>query len=429
MMTNKEVRNRIKSKVSIPIEKDSRKLLSALNLPLPEEQPKKAKKKAWIPAVALTCTAAIAVAVCVPVYLHMQENNGIVGGVTSSAPEEKLVWGMGGGLKGDNYSGPIDEELQKAMDDPQNEGKLFCIRATAPLSADENFVFEGESMASMQQKIDQIIQQIEATTKEFYDKYPDVFTPEAAEQYNKETDRLSEFYRQYFDQKEKIRIASLKAQIEELSKQLPSDIKISAIEETSDLLEYGGECYSEVTKDQIEQLVTLGFKDIRLTIPARVEGYDRRIADSLVAMLEYEPQETYFVRVNSVLCKQTKYGNENYNADLIRKLKDEEITQEFGDNFLAAIRERHGIEDKYVPYIYDGYYWYEKDKATVKPTRGDWQVDSYTSDNGETGKAYFGGFFEAKLTKEQILELAEDPDVRSIYPAISEYEYNKGAED
>ena len=89
MITNKMIRNRLKSEISMPIKKDSRKLLSALNLPIPEEQPVKAKKRRWIPATALCCTAAVAIAICVPVYLNMQGSHGIVGGVTSSAPQEK----------------------------------------------------------------------------------------------------------------------------------------------------------------------------------------------------------------------------------------------------------------------------------------------------------------------------------------------------
>ena len=117
-MTEKKIVNKWRKEIkNYPPE--TAKLFSALNLPLPEEKPVKAKKNAWIPAVALTCTAAIAVAVCVPAYLHMQENHGIVGGVISSAPEEKkkLVWGLWSNLFSvpDVVTGPIDEELQLSL--------------------------------------------------------------------------------------------------------------------------------------------------------------------------------------------------------------------------------------------------------------------------------------------------------------------------
>ncbi len=83
---------------------------------------------------------------------------------------------------------------------------------------------------------------------------------------------------------------------------------------------------------------------------------------------------------------------------------------------LAAIRERHGVEDKHVPY------WYVNRRG--EKYIDDWRVWFSKMDNEVKGKYYYsGGFFEAKLTKEEILALAEDPDVRSIYPAMSEYKY------
>ncbi len=425
-MTKKRIFKQLQNELQAPAPK-TEQLFLALSLPMPEEKPTvKERTKLWIPAVALTCTAAITMAICLPVYLNSQGSAGIISGVNSAAAEEKkLVWSIGGSTctnKSAVVTGPIDKELQKAMDDPANEGKLFCISAMAPLTADENFVFEGESMASIDQKIAQIFPQMTQIQYELYAPYESYVPMEVVNQYAEAVTPLMELREQYEKQKEKIRIASLKAQLEELKKQLPSDIKISAVEETSDLLEYGSNCYSEVTKDQIEQLVTLGFK-VCPTIPARVEGYDRRIADSLVAMLEYEPQETYFVRVNSVLCKRTEYGNENYNADLIRELKDEEITQEFGDNFLAAIRERHGIEDAYVPTYGIDIRWISKTQANKVDILKDWYVPGDAPGESHIYLRYNGGFFEAKLTREEILELAEDSDVRSIYPASSEYEY------
>ncbi len=395
-MTKKKIFYQLKADIGT-LQPKTAALFAAAGLSLPEGQPKKAKKKAWIPAVALTCTAAIAVAVCVPVYLHMQDNHGIVGGVTSSAPEEKkeIVWSMGGGTNttGAIETGPIDKELQKAMDDPANEGKLFCVRMLIPHLLNEDFVYNGRTIKEMNKQIDELAEIISNGNN----------SKEKIEAAQQASDQLVK-------EREKAYQADMQAGEQEKLSKVNPDIKLSLMTDNSDFHVYR-DYYAELTKEQIEEIATLGFRRIHLTIPARVEGYDRRIADSLVAMLEYEPQETYFVRVNSVLCKQTKYGNENYNADLIRELKDEEITQEFGDNFLAAIRERHGIEDKYAP-IND---W------------GEWEIDSYTLWTGETEKVYFGGFFEAKLTKEEILALAEDPDVRSIYPAISEYEYNKAA--
>lgn len=403
-MTKKEAFNRLKADVGV-LQPKTAKLFSAAGLPLPEEKPVKAKKKAWIPAVALTCTAAIAVAVCVPAYLHMQQNHGIVGGVTSSAPEEKkkLVWSIGGSSIDNEYY-IISPALQEALDAPANEGKLFCIYAKAPLRTDENFVFEGESMASMDQKIVQTHQKIAQIQDELYSPYSSSIPTEVVDQFSKEADPLMKLIDEYGEKKEKICKAGLAVQFEKLKEELAPEIQISAVGDTSDMYQDDFTYYATLTREQIDQIVTLGHSMIRLGIPPRPSGYADKIADSLAAKMEYEPQETYFVRVNSVICSNQIYGNCNFNVDLIRELKDEEITQEFGDNFLAAIRERHKIEDKYVP-TYGIFY----DKEEL----ADWYV--------RDGKV-FGGFFEAKLTREEILELAEDLDVRSIYPAASEYQ-------
>ena len=447
-MTEKKIVNKWRKEIkNYPPE--TAKLFSALNLPLPEEKPVKAKKNAWIPAVALTCTAAIAVAVCVPAYLHMQENHGIVGGVTSSAPEEKkeLVWGLWSNLFSvpDVVTGPIDEELQKAMDDPANEGKLFRVRVTywPWLPAADSFVFEGETYQTIVETKwgirDYVLETYKAGLSECHEKdglegvgpiYGDI--DEYVERLLQNPDFLAlrEKFWQYTEKEKKAEEAYVIHENEKQKEYRKAlGIKEEAILSGSDYEQETGAFCADMSKEQINALLEYGGKNnycyrISLAIPSRAEGYDRRIADSLVAMLEYEPQETYFVRVNSVLCKWTGYGNNNYNADLVRELKDEEITQEFGENFLAAIRKRHGIEDAYVPTYGMDIRWISKTQADEVDILEDWYVPGDAPGESHIYGRYNGGFFEAKLTRDEILELAKDPDVRSIYPASSEYRYH-----
>lgn len=424
-MRKKEIYNKLRAEYNIQMNEN---LLEQIKYKsgfcsIEQRNEKSIRKRNWVPAVALGCTAAVAIGICVPVYLHMQENNGIVEpGTVSSAPKEKqrLVWGLQRGDT-DEWEYTISERLQKELEKPQNQDALFYVSVnlnSVPYSDD--FIYEGKS-----------INEWVSIAEDYRIKLEELEKKKAKmeyEEYSRQFDELNEPYNRYKAIVETAQETALR-DINKKTRQHAEELyqKLGIKKETFIYSGSEPKTYrlfdARLTKEQIEMLGNAKEfpHQIDLTIPPRPTGYEQKISDSLTAMLEYQPQETYYVRVNSVLCKEIAYGNNEYNKDLIRKLKNEEITQEFGDNFLADIRKRHGIEEVYIPYWTTGYWWPTKEKAIVKDYIGDWLVESYMTEDGEKETIYSGGFFEAKLTKTQITELAKDSDVRSIYPAASEY--------
>lgn len=431
MTSKKLIKKLYQEAQEMPFQPKINSLLTELQLSPPNE-PKQASKtsKFFLPAVALSCTAAIAIGVCIPVYLHMQENNDITHPIQAfSAPDKenrKLVWGYDGNAS-DEESYTISSALQKELDKPENRDALFCVSVNLNgVSYSNDFMYEGKSINEWINIAEDYRIKLEKLGKKK--------AKMEYEEYSRQFDELNESYNRYkaiIEAAQETVLQNINEKTQQYAEELYQKLGIK-----KETFIYNGsepETYrlfdARLTKEQIETLANA--KEcphrIDLAIPPRPTGYEQKIADSLTAMLEYRPQETYYVRVNSVLCKEIAYGNNEYNKDLIRKLKDEEITQEFGDNFLAGIRKRHGIEEVYIPYWITGYWWPTKEKAIVKNYIGDWLVESYIAENGEKEMLYSGGFFEAKLTKAQITELAKDSDVRSIYPAASEYhDYSVG---
>ena len=431
-MTEKKTFRRLREETTTP-QPSVEQLFAKLGLAVPEEQqPVRNRQKRWIPAVALGCTAAIAIGVCIPVYLHMQENNDITHPIQAfSAPDKenrKLVWGYDGNVSDEGLY-TISFAMQKELDKPENRDALFCVSVNlngVPYSND--FIYEGKSINEWINIAEDYRIKLEKLGKKK--------AKMEYEEYSRQFDELNEPYNRYkaiIEAAQEMALQNISKKTQQYAEELYQKLGIK-----KETFIYNGsepETYrlfdARLTKEQIETLANA--KEcphrIDLAIPPRPTGYEQKIADSLTVMLEYQPQETYYVRVNSVLCKKIAYGNNEYNKDLIRKLKDEEITQKFGDNFLADIRKRHGIEEVYIPYWTTGYWWPTKEKAIVKNYIGDWFVESYIAENGEKEMMYSGGFFEAKLTKAQITELAKDSDVRSIYPAASEYhDYSDASE-
>lgn len=444
-MKEKKIYQRLREEAALPMEPDSQRLLDALELSLPERQEVSApkQKRVWLPVVAVSCTAAIAIGVCVPVYLNLQGQTAIIepGGQTSSTAEgkRKLVWSFEGQDQADAvYS--ISDGLQTELDKPENEDALFRVLAEWHIYAvpetDADFLYEGETYqeicAIKQQAYDYVLEKYKiGLTGSDGEKCWNYIDADAYggdwEAYLAVVEKEENFQRykkkmiEYTAKEQAARELFSQQYVENTIKELERGRKaLGIIEEpvtsTSDDIFSDTDrlFYANLTKEQITELAKGPYR-LNLAPPLRPDGYVRQISDYLAIALEYSERETYWVRVNSVLCARTSYGNNDWNADLIRELKEEEITQKFGEDFLAAIRSRHGIDEEYIPTWGEDIRWISKTESITVPFLADWYVPGDAPGESHIYGQYNGGFFEAKLTKEQVLELAQDSDVRTIY--------------
>lgn len=432
-MTEKKTFRRLREETMTP-QPSVDQLFAKLGLAMPEEQqPVRNRQKHWIPAVALGCTAAVAIGVCIPTYRNLQENNGIMSSAqVSSAPAKetrKLVWGYDGETQNEMIY-TVSPALQKELDKPENKEALFRVRIECYGNTNQfgavldGYEYQGETYQTIWQtrnelqtsilnKYGIVINNDKSVVDHFYienDYYDYLYRLEENQEFRVERQKL-------YDYIEKEKACKRQFYLDQNASLSEIGIILEPVIDNFYIADSSNNFYATLTKEQINvMLQSRSSYRYHLALPPRPEGYDRRIVDTLALVLERGSRETYQVIVYSTLCRSMGNGVSGYNSDLIRLLREKEITQEFGDNFLAAIRKRHNIEDCYLPQYYI-------DSEGERCLQKDWKAGKVKYDNGKWYSYFDGGCFKAKLTKEQILELAQDDDVRAICLSSDDPDY------
>ena len=176
--------------------------------------------------------------------------------------------------------------------------------------------------------------------------------------------------------------------------------------------------YFAATLTKEELLEVLKTHVAVLTVPSRPEGYSEKISDSLAATLEYLPQETYQIRIGTQ--KADPYGGlghwtfpdtdfeEGWWTEDGYFLPDSETPEQIP--YLTALLERHGLLGAFDP------------EQILTPPDLHRNIDENGIDRyGTKEDGYCTGTIETNATKEQILALAEDEDVRTIFPGTDYY--------
>jgi len=384
--------------------------------------------KGWV-FIIISCFTLALLSSCVSPIDNSSNINGQ--SFSSMGKFENLVFGI------DSVSLPVEykvsQQLQDALNDPMNDTSVFRvkIKCLQPIKAD--YLYQEKSYQVITENADQLSQT-------FSNNYGVAVNLDGSLQFISYPKNMTETYSNpdaylsvlekdvnfIADKQKMLEANQLKREAERqfYTEQLSAEgVTAESVVASSDEDAQNAErlfC-ADMSKEQIEKLAKKEGYRLHLTLPSRPQNYNPSISDSLVAKLEYSEQEVYYVRVNSVLCHTVAYGNNLWNADRIRILKDEEITQKFGEDFLQNIRSRHKIITEYIPTKGTYIHWVDKTESVEIPITEDWYVPDKIDQTEEATDRYFGGFFEARLTKQQILALAEDSDVRSIYPAQSEY--------
>ena len=203
---------------------------------------------------------------------------------------------------------------------------------------------------------------------------------------------------------------------------------------------------AELTAEDIDVLVKKGGYYIRLAPPERLEGYNKRISDTLTVLLDRaENDELLNVAVVTVIDKYNDYlytrdfvVNGNYNSELYKPwltphefvnsthytpgdgitvngqyVEGEHVRQQILysraiDEYIDELVERLGMTDKRV-YVPEDEYHLSFSDFTV------YDMYNHRHDLSNEDQALSAGF-EIKATKAEIIALSEDDDIKVIYP-------------
>ncbi|PKM62653.1 MAG: hypothetical protein CVU97_04325 [Firmicutes bacterium HGW-Firmicutes-21] len=173
--------------------------------------------------------------------------------------------------------------------------------------------------------------------------------------------------------------------------------------------------YIELTEEELMKIAEHGGYMFKLALPDRADGYSRKISDSLVVLLEQaDEDEEIHIAVVSVLDKINEFAlkryipcNLYYNSHLNKEwhIEGEPIFEDVVE-YIDDILDRNNISDKRI----------------VSERFTDVLVSYNASDRI---KSILCAGFEVTITKSQIIELAEDPDVKNIYPMNIVMDYNQ----
>lgn len=181
--------------------------------------------------------------------------------------------------------------------------------------------------------------------------------------------------------------------------------EMTPINETSENTSYFGshDAYIiELTEEMITKMTKRGGFAFKLAAPERATGYDRKISDSLTLLLEQAKENDEFhVAVVSILDKDSSFAylrnilcNSKYNSDLNTDWQ-KELTNDNVSKYIDDILIRNNISDKRI----------------FNEKLADFQIANLGFNNSFISNAGF----EVKLSKEQIIALIADPDIKVIY--------------
>ncbi len=190
---------------------------------------------------------------------------------------------------------------------------------------------------------------------------------------------------------------------------------------TSDAL--SGAIMMEITAQMLEMIVERGtaFR-IHLAPPDRVEGYNDKISDYLTNKLStMDNDDTTEVICVTVADRYNCYAGEQYPSSADFK---QELYKEIPKNNMDE-KEYEGVLEKYIVDIIKRNNILEKrviDKVVLTPDYP--QPEPRIPKNGSTclahdlSKAGYKVGFNANLSKAEILALANDADIKAIYPYL-----------
>lgn len=180
---------------------------------------------------------------------------------------------------------------------------------------------------------------------------------------------------------------------------------IEPLEHSSDIHPFKKRSYlMELSADMLKEMIEHRGYVLRLAPPKRSQGYSVKIADYLTNVLDDTPDDkALHIAAVCAVDKENRFlsGREipyelDYNADLALPWTGGELNEGAVASYIDSIVKRHHLTDKRI----------------VDPKEKDAEID-YDS-FGEKIVGIKAGF-EAKLTKQEILALAEDTDIKTIY--------------
>ena len=182
-------------------------------------------------------------------------------------------------------------------------------------------------------------------------------------------------------------------------------VNVEPLEHSSDIQPFLKKAYfMELSADMLNRMIEHRGYVLRLAPPKRSKGYSVRIADYLTNVLDDTPDdEVLHIAAVCAVDKGNRFlsGREipcnwDYNADLALPWTGGELNEGTVAGYIDAIVKRHHLTDKRI----------------VDPKEKDAEIDY--DGLGEKIVGIKAGF-EAKLTKKEILALAEDTDIKTIY--------------
>ncbi|HAN20375.1 MAG: hypothetical protein A2Y15_08025 [Clostridiales bacterium GWF2_36_10] len=330
----------------------------------------------------------------------------------------------------------ISDMLKSKMEEYKGQDVLFRVIVDIPTTSEEkqNFIdvilYESDEYATEADAIKVLREELEGykeyleLSDEYYKyiiavKEGEIELSSKFEKIRKEYDNLDfyrvrarEIYLKIYD----IENSCTKKYIEELKIEKIELIKsfgVTEIEnnemtsESSSYFGYYNAYIMELSEEMILTLAEHGGFAFKLAPPERVSGYERKISDSLTVLLEQAKDgDEFHVAVVSVIDERNNFMkngryyqcNYKYNSDLYKEWQNElndELNNENVRKYIDNILVRNNISDKRI----------------YNERHADFSITMITLDSIYIDSAGF----EAKLTKDQIIALIADQDVKVIY--------------
>lgn len=306
----------------------------------------------------------------------------------------------------------ISDMLQEKMEQYKGQDVLFRVVVGFPITKEDydNYKNEVSSNSAREESIRALEKELNQKWDEYYallEKYknPDssdsvtlAMVTEKEAEVKALSKRLSELKEQ---DKNEYYTKTLEERMEFAKSAGAKNIE-SIAASSDEVSHFRATYFMELSEDIIMRMAEHGGYTFRLASPKRIAGYDNRISDSLTVLLEQLGMGgTIHV---AVVCDIDKFNeftvshgipcNPQYNSNLNHAWEGEALNNENVENYINSIVERSNMKEKRI----------RNENAT---------------DANVISKDVIVAGFEAQLTKEEIVNLVSDNEIKVIYPMKS----------